>query len=50
MKVPENKKIFLGARRWVAGQELPPYVKINLNEKPEKEKSKDRKIFEDVKA
>jgi hypothetical protein len=37
MKVPQNKVVYFGARKWVAGQPLPPFLSVKMEEPEIKE-------------
>lgn len=34
--VPQNKTVYVGARKWIAGEPLPPFLAIKMDE-PEPE-------------
>jgi len=42
MKVPKGKKVFFGAHRYKAGDELPAYLSEKLEKKPLDYKSSNR--------
>ena len=41
MIVPKNKKVYIGARRFIEGDILPPYLGFNLENKKEEKKAKE---------